>query len=71
MAPIPDTIEYRPIRRYCRQSRYLLSDQKPLPRMVVPWPVDFPTELVFEVFKYLRQSDLASACLVNKFCFIL
>ena len=37
-------------------------------RMSGPWPGTFPTELVFEVFKYLPQVDLARACRVNRYC---
>lgn len=36
--------------------------------MSVRWPNEFPTELVFEVFKYLPQADLARACLVSRYC---
>jgi hypothetical protein len=38
------------------------------PRMSVPWPEEFPTELLFEILKYLPQGDLARACRVNKYC---
>jgi hypothetical protein len=41
------------------------------PGVVVPWPVDFPTELVFAIFKYLSQAELANACLVSKYCMVL
>lgn len=34
-------------------------------RMVIPWPEDFPTELVFAIFKYLSQAELKDACLIQ------
>jgi len=34
----------------------------------VIWPVDLPTELVFEIFRYLPQADLARACRVSQYC---
>jgi hypothetical protein len=37
---------------------------------VVPWPSDFPTELVLLIFKYLSQAELAIACLVSKDCIL-
>ena len=36
----------------------------------VSWPVDLPTEVVFEIFKYLPQPDLARACRVSRYCII-
>src|ERR1700738_288952 len=55
----------RSMRRYYLEQ---LSCSRHSAGCVVPWPADLPTELVFEVFKYLSQSDLARACRVNQFC---
>lgn len=51
---------------YDQESRYSMTMGEQ--RTVVPWPADFPTELVFDIFKYLSQAELAKACLVSKYC---
>ena len=55
---------------YDRNDRYY-SMSLGEPGVVVPWPVDFPTELIFAIFKYLSQAELANACLVSKSCMVL
>ena len=35
------------------------------------WSASLPTELVFAIFKYLPQADLATACLVCRACMCL
>jgi hypothetical protein len=51
---------------YDRKDRYSVSFGAV--QTVVPWPREFPTELVFAIFKYLSQAELATACLVSKYC---
>jgi len=55
-----------PISSHSRPVK-LVRGRKPI---IIPWPEEFPTELVFEIFKYFNQSDLAKACRVSKYCIL-
>jgi hypothetical protein len=55
-------------RSYGEYRRSLIRNSEGAARMPPQWPEAFPTELVFEVFKYLPQGDLANACRVSRYC---
>ena len=55
-------------RSYGEYGRPLMRNSEGATRMPLRWPETFPTELVFEVFKYLPQGDLANACRVSRYC---
>jgi hypothetical protein len=62
------SMDHTSVQTYHRPVTPLLLSLRSAARMSVPWPKEFPTELVFEVFKYLPQADLARACLVSRYC---
>jgi len=62
------SMDHTSVQAYSRPVTPLLLCLRGTTRMSVPWPKEFPTELVFEVFKYLPQADLARACLVSRYC---